>query len=138
MRAVLACLALTLALPLAAHAQEEKVVVHIGQYSNDAHSVAMGMGLAAMLQKAGADVTVFLDREGVRLADRGHPTLIYVDTDVDELVTEFLAAGGKFLICPHCAALAGVAPDRVRDGFTMGSPESIAKLFMEADKVVDY
>jgi len=45
MRAVLAFLALTFAFPLAAHAQDEKVVVHIGQYSNDAHSVAMGMGL---------------------------------------------------------------------------------------------
>ncbi|MCL7970362.1 MAG: DsrE family protein [marine benthic group bacterium] len=138
MRAVLAALALTLALPLAANAQDEKVVVHIGQYSNDAHSVAMGMGLATMLQKAGADVTVFLDREGVRLADSQHPTLIYVDTDVAKQVEEFLAAGGEFLVCPHCAELAGVGPDHLRDGFRMGSPESITSLFMEADKVVDY
>jgi hypothetical protein len=31
-----------------------------------------------------------------------------------------------------------VEPDELRDGFTMGTPESITALFMNADTVISY
>ena len=42
------------------------------------------------------------------------------------------------LVCPHCAELGGVEPSELRDGFEMGTKESIAELFMNADTVVDF
>ena len=117
---------------------EKNVVVHIGQYSNDLHSATMGVGLAGNLQEAGAQVTIFVDREAVRIGDEGHPLLIYGDSDLDELLSSFLDGGGSVLVCPHCARLGGVEPDELRDGFEMGTRESIAELFLNADTVIDY
>lgn len=114
------------------------IVVHIGQYSNDLHSAAMGLGLAGMLQEAGADVTVFLDREAVRLADAAHPLLTYGDTDVGSLLSSFLSGGGRVVVCPHCAELGGVEASELREGVVMGTRASIAQLFLGADTVIDY
>ena len=117
---------------------QKNIVVHIGQYTNDLHSATMGLGLAGRLQEAGAQVTVFVDREAVRLGDKGHPLLIYGDSDLDELLSSFLDGGGSVLVCPHCARLGGVEADELRDGFKMATPESIAELFMNADTVISY
>jgi len=144
MVALIAALALTVMMgtlaPSSALAQdaEKNVVVHIGQYTNDLHSATMGIGLAGTLQDAGAQVTIFVDREAVRLGDEGHPLLIYGDSDLDELLSSFLDGGGSVLVCPHCAELGGVAPEELRSGFSMGTREAIAELFMNADTVVSY
>jgi sulfur relay (sulfurtransferase) complex TusBCD TusD component (DsrE family) len=135
--------ALVLSAPLQAQATdaaraEKHVVVHIGQYSNDLHSAAMGLSLAGMLKEAGAEVTVFLDREAVRMADTGQPLLQYGDSDTAALMQGFIEAGGRVVVCPHCAELGGVAADALRDGTEMGTKESIAALFLDADTVVDY
>ena len=114
------------------------VVVHIGQYTNDLHSATMGLGLAGMLQDAGADVTVFLDREAVRMADAAHPLLTYGDSDLGALMASFLAGGGRVVVCPHCAELGGVEASELRDGTEMGTKASIAQLFLAADTVIDY
>lgn len=130
---------LVLSIVSTAVAQDEQViVVHIGQYSNDLHATAMGLGLATMLLDKGADVTVFLDREGVRLIDAGQPVLVFGDSDTGQLLEEFVGGGGKILVCPHCAMLAGVEPDNMRHGAEMGVKESISELFLKADKVVDF
>ncbi|MEE4302267.1 MAG: DsrE family protein [Pseudomonadales bacterium] len=132
-------LVLALALSAAqAQTEDKNVVVHIGQYSNDLHSMTMGLGLADNLQKQGATVTVFLDREAVRIADRGQPFLVYGDTDTQGLMEAFLEGGGKVVICPHCAELGGVERSELRDGMTMGTMASVAALFMAADLVIDY
>jgi sulfur relay (sulfurtransferase) complex TusBCD TusD component (DsrE family) len=119
-------------------AQQKQVVVHIGQYSNDLHSMAMGLGLANNLQEAGAQVTVFLDREAVRIADRGQPYLVYGDTDTEALMTSFIDGGGAVVVCPHCAMLGGVEASELREGMTLGTMESVARLFLDADLVIDY
>lgn len=141
---VFTVLALSIALgasaPSPSHAQEAEktVVVHIGQYSNDLHSATMGISLANQMQEAGAEVTIFVDREGVRMAEQGQPLLTYGDSDLDTLLSSFLDGGGSVLVCPHCAELSGVEPSELRDGFEMGTQESITELFMNADTVVDY
>jgi len=124
--------------PTLAQDAEKSIVVHIGQYSNDLHSATMGVSLAGKLQEAGAEVTLFIDREAVRMGDRGQPLLRYGDSDLDALLSNYLDSGGSVLVCPHCAELGGVEPGELRSGFTMGTPESIAALFMNADTVISY
>lgn len=121
-----------------AAAQQKNVVVHIGQYSNDLHSMAMGLGLANNLQNEGAAVVVFLDREAVRIADRGQPFLVYGDTDTGELMNSFVRGGGRVVVCPHCAMLGGVEASELRSGMEMGTMQSVAALFLAADLVIDY
>jgi sulfur relay (sulfurtransferase) complex TusBCD TusD component (DsrE family) len=117
---------------------EKNVVVHIGQYSNDLHSATMGVSLAHKMQEAGAEVTIFVDREAVRMGEQGQPLLTYGDSDLDTLLSNYLDGGGSVLVCPHCAELGGVEPSELRDGFEMGTQESIAELFMNADTVISY
>ena len=143
MKPLLVSLLLLVSAPVLAqstsHTQAAKsVVVHIGQYTNDLHSAAMGLGLAGMLQDAGADVTVFLDREAVRMADAAHPLLTYGDSDLGALTSSFLAGGGRVVVCPHCAKLGGVEASELRDGTEMGTMAAIAQLFLAADTVIDY
>lgn len=131
-------LLVTLPLTTFSQAQDKKVVVHIGQFSNDLHSVTMGLSVANMLQKKGADVTVFLDREGVRLADKTQKALIYADSDAEALYSKFTQGGGKVMVCPHCAEIAGLSKNQLRKGSTLGTPGSIAAMILEADVIIDY
>jgi sulfur relay (sulfurtransferase) complex TusBCD TusD component (DsrE family) len=124
--------------PALAQEAKKNVVVHIGQYSNDLHSATMGVSLAHQLQEAGAQVTVFVDREAVRMGEQGQPLLTYGDSDLDALLSNYLDGGGSVLVCPHCAELGGVELSELRDGFEMGTREAIAELFMNADTVISY
>jgi len=124
--------------PTLAQDAEKTIVVHIGQYSNDLHSATMGVSLAGKMQEAGAEVTIFVDREAVRMGEQGQPLLRYGDSDLEILLSNFLEGGGSVLVCPHCAELGGVEPGELRSGFTMGTPESIAALFLNADTVISY
>ena len=54
---------------------QKNIVVHIGQYTNDLHSATMGLGLAGTLQGAGAHVTIFVDREAVRIGRQRPPAV---------------------------------------------------------------
>jgi len=124
--------------PTLAQDAEKTIVVHIGQYSNDLHSATMGVSLAGKMQEAGAEVTIFVDREAVRMGEQGQPLLRYGDSDLEILLSDFLEGGGSVLVCPHCAELGGVEPGELRSGFAMGTPESIAALFLNADTVISY
>ena len=127
-----------------AHAQQaqqaQQVVVHLGSFTNDLHSTFMALSLATNMQKQGASVTVFLDREGVRLADaRERGDLTWGDSGpVSKALSDFTSAGGKVMVCPHCADLAGVKAADLRPGAQMGTHEGVAKLMLEADKVIDF
>src|SRR6056297_4132235 len=52
--------------------QSQKVVVHLSHFTDDLHRCFMALKVAGMMQEAGAEVTLFLDLEGVRLAERRH------------------------------------------------------------------
>ena len=124
----------------AQQAEQQDIVVHIGDFTNDLHSVFMGLSLATNLQKGGADVTVFLDREGVRLADkRERGDLTWGDSGpASEALNGFTAAGGTVLICPHCAELAGMSQTDARPGTRLATQDEVAALFLDADKVIDF
>lgn len=134
------CAALTGPAYAQEQAQQQAIVVHIGDFTNDLHSVFMGLSLATNLQNGGAGVTVFLDREGVRLADaRERGDLTWGDSGpASEALNTFTAAGGTVLLCPHCADLAGMSPADARPGTRFATHEEVAALFLAADKVIDF
>lgn len=121
-------------------AQSQQIVVHLGSFTNDLHSAFMALSLATNLQKAGGKVTVFLDREGVRLADvRERGDLTWGDSGGSSAaMTEFVQAGGKVVLCPHCASLAGIDATNVRPGARIATHEEAAAIFLAANKVVDF
>ena len=120
--------------------QKQDVVVHLGSFTNDLHSAFMAFSLATNLQKHGASVTVFLDREGVRLADvRERGDLTWGDSGgTSAAMAEFVQAGGKVVVCPHCASLAGIEADNIRPGARLATHEEVATIFLSANKVIDF
>jgi len=114
-------------------AQEKSVVVHLGSFNEDWQATVMALGVATNLRRAGADVTVYLDRNAVRMAETRQPLGTIIDRDLGSMVDEFVGMGGRFLVCGHCARIAGVDETQLRRGFTIGGPEDIAGMFMEAD-----
>lgn len=124
----------------AAHHEGEKTVVHLSKFGNDLHAVSMALKLGIAMQQAGSSVTLFVDLEGVRLADQGQNLALRwgEGAPIEELYDGFIAAGGKVLVCPHCAAAAGIDGESLRNGATMGTTESITKILSEAVKILDY
>lgn len=131
--------ATTLAAPTAAQ-EPAPVVVHLGHYTDDLHAASMALDLAGMLRGRDVPVTLFLGREGVRLADRRVPqSLRWSDgPSIAEKYAAFVKAGGRVLLCPHCASAAGVDAGSLREGASLGTDENVAAAFLEADKVIDY
>jgi predicted peroxiredoxin len=127
----------------AGHGDGQKVVVHLSKFTSDLHAAFMAFKLADAMQAEGAKVTVLLDLEGVRLVDRGNPLNLTWGTHhgtLEEVYTKFVGGGGRVIVCPHCADVAGVNRDAIRDGAIVGIPDeqTIPRLLLEADKILDY
>jgi len=124
------------------HAQEEqqRIVVHLSHYSDDLHAVSMALELGKTLAEAGAEVTLFADLEGVRLGDSRAPQDLRWGSGrpISELYDAFTGAGGAIILCPHCAAVAGISEQTLRDGSRIGTKKEISALFLSADKILDY
>ncbi len=131
----------------AATAAQQKVVVHLSHYSDDLHRVAMALKLATAMQSQGAQVTLLLDVEGVRLADARQPQELswgFKDMPtVAEQYDAFIEAGGEVLVCPMCAKAAGLDAASLRPGARLGMMDAehgseLAEVILAADKVLDY
>ena len=120
---------------------QQSIVVHLSHFTDDLHAAFMALNIGTMIAESGqADVVLFLDLEGVRLADAGSRSdLAWGDSGgIGEAYDAFIAAGGSVQVCPHCAAQAGVEAEALRDGAEMATREGIAEMFLHADKVIDY
>jgi predicted peroxiredoxin len=117
---------------------EQRAVVHLGSYADDVATAGSAMLMAVNLQSNGAAVTLFLDRDGVRLADVRQPGLSYAGVDVAELLDTFIEGGGRVVLCPPGAAHAGIGRDELRPRTEIGAPPVIAELMLEADVVIDF
>ena len=138
--AALAILALGAAAGWAEHHEGEAVVVHLSQSTNDLHAASMALKLGTALQKSGAKVTLFVDLEGVRIADVRQPLDLRWGNSppIGELYQGFVESGGKVLVCPHCAAAAGLDAKSLRKGAKIGSSEDIVNVLRGASKILDY
>jgi sulfur relay (sulfurtransferase) complex TusBCD TusD component (DsrE family) len=55
------------------------------------------------------------------------------------LLQNYVEAGGKVLLCPHCAQAAGLSDSMLLSEAKIAKgPEEVARLFLNADKVIDY
>lgn len=123
--------------------EKQVIVVHLSKFTSDLHAALMAVKLAKALQEKGAEVTLFLDLEGVRAADNRQPQdLSWGNAEghsFSHMYDAFLKAGGQVLVCPHCAKFAGITPDSLRAGAKIAKDASeIADLMMSASKVLDY
>lgn len=98
-------------------------MVHLSRTTDNLHAVKMAVHLAGMMQGMGAEVTLLLDMEGVRLADARQPgDLVWgKEEPISKELAAFVKAGGKMLLCPHCSEQAGIT-----SATFIGSPACLA------------
>jgi predicted peroxiredoxin len=118
----------------------QKVVVHLTHYTDNLHAVNMALELASVLAKKGADVSVFLDLESVRLVDRRSPQDLNWGSTVpiSTLFQNARESGVRFIVCPHCAKAAGIEAKNLREGASLATPDELGQLLLNADKILDY
>jgi predicted peroxiredoxin len=84
----------------------------------------------------GHNVTLLLSIEGVQIGVK-HPHH-YLGLDmITKNVTDFVADGGKVIICEVCLRIAGYNNSDIIDGAVVGRPEIISNLLTNAT-VIDY
>ena len=120
--------------------KKQKVVVHLSHYTDNLHAVKMAVHLGTMMQTMGAEVTLLLDLEGVRLADTRQPgDLVWGKGEpISKELAAFVKAGGKMLLCPHCSEHAGITTATLRPGARIGEHGELPRVILDADKVLDY
>lgn len=125
---------------LASAQEKQVVVVHLSHYTDDLHAAFMALKLATAMQQKGVQTTLVLDLEGVRLASAQQPQDLRWGTsgDIAGHYDAFVKAGGKILVCPHCAQAAGVDAKTLRSGAQVVKEEELAAALLAADKILDY
>lgn len=120
--------------------EKQSVVVHLSHYTDDLHAAFMALKLATAMQQKGAQTTLVLDLEGVRLASTQQPQDLRWGTsgDIAGHYEAFVKAGGKILVCPHCAQAAGVDAKILRSGAQIVKEDELAAALLAADKILDY
>lgn len=119
----------------------QKVVVHLSHFTDDLHRCFMALKLGTLMQKSGAEVKLFLDLEGVRMAERRQlldMTWGSNSTPLSTLYDNFTEAGGRVVLCPHCAHSARIGDGALKRYAEIGTEESIGAMLMEAEKILDY
>ena len=94
----------------------------------DRTSVAMVVAGASMASEQAT--TVFLSSEGTRLASKGVAEDLHEEgfAPMSELVSSFVDAGGRFLVCSPCAKKRGIGEDDLIAGATIVGGASLVAL----------
>ncbi len=92
--------------------------MHLAHGTDDLHAAFMALKLSTNLQKRGAQVTLVLTLEGVRIASKNQPLDLRWGSGqmtLGQMYDDFIAAGGKVMVCPVCAEAVGITAASLRD-----------------------
>ncbi len=121
----------------------QKVFMKLDKGTNDLHAVLMALKLSENLIAKGAKVTLFLNLEAVRIADKRHPLDLSWGLSgghsAISLFESIISKGAVVLVCPMCAKNAGIEGKDLRKGAKIpDSFDEISSAILEADKTLNY
>jgi predicted peroxiredoxin len=122
------------AFPAAAD-DEDKLFINLT--TDEARRAAMAIGFATKVrEEKKIPVTIFLNVEGVRLADKD---IAHCGASQD-MLKEFMRSGGRVIICSMCMQnVGGMDKDDLISGVEMGGPEvTWPALFADEVTVLSY
>jgi predicted peroxiredoxin len=117
-----------------ANAIANPIVYHLS--SDEPWRATVAISDATTLLKLGHNVTLLLSVEGVQLGVIHPHHYLGLDTLTGN-VTNFIANGGKVIICEVCLRIAGYNNTDIINGAIVGQPEIISNLLSNAT-VIDY
>ncbi|MFZ1933028.1 MAG: heavy-metal-associated domain-containing protein [Thermoguttaceae bacterium] len=104
--------------PAAATAVKSPILVNITRGKDQLHAVAMAMALAQAAVKDGRPTTIFLNVEAPIFAAKDLDPELKCEgfPPFKKMLADFIAAGGRVLVCQHCAHLAKMKPAEMIGG----------------------
>ena len=110
------------------------LVYHLS--SDEPWRATVAISDATTMLKAGHNVTLLLSIQGVQIGVK-HPHS-YLGLDMlTRNVTNFMADGGKVIICEVCLKIAGYNDSDIIDNAIIGKPQILSNLLSKAT-VIDY
>lgn len=105
-------------------ANRELVIINSRGLDDERSSVAWSIANTAVASDM--EVTVFLVASGVDWVRKGAADVARpnpLDPTMNDMIGNFLASGGRILVCPPCAKVRGYAAEDLIDGATVaGAP----------------
>jgi len=110
--------------------EKRNLVVVVSNGFNDERS-SVGWSIANSGINTGLTVTVFLVSSGVDWVRKGAAEVAQLnplDPPLSEMIDNFLASGGKILVCPPCAKVRGYSEKDLIEGVSITSSTAMHEL----------
>jgi predicted peroxiredoxin len=120
-------------------ASEDEQRLFVSLTSDDLDRAAMAVSVSNKVLSTGSiSATIYLSAQGVRWVDKNIPQNKYVNgKTIPEMLTEFMAAGGKVILCKMCMEnIGGIKPDEVIEGVELTG--GLDAMFAENTTVLTY
>jgi len=118
---------------------EDEQRLFVSLTSDDLDRAAMAVSVSNKVLSTGSiSATIYLSAQGVRWVDKSIPQNKYVNgKTIPEMLKEFMAAGGKVILCKMCMEnIGGIKPDEVVDGVELTG--GLDAMFAENTTVLTY
>ena len=123
-------------------ASESGQKLFVSLSSDEINRATMAIGFSTgVLTKKKIPVTIFLNVDGVRIADKNIPEHKHANgQSTKEMLATFMQAGGRVIVCPMCMKnVAGLSEDELIEGVEVGGPDvTWPALFAEGTTVLNY
>lgn len=127
-----------IAQPGPAAAQETKPGLFVNLTTDDTWAAAKAIFFAhdKALKNGHTPVAIWLNVRGVYLADKKRPSHVHGlmregDKSIQDMLADFMADGGRVIMCSACSAAAGLTKDDYIDGVEMGTWPVIEALLFD-------
>lgn len=114
--------------------------VSITHARNDTDKATVGFVVANAAAGSDQETMVFLSTEGVWLAQAGYADDIHEEgfAPLKELITNFVAAGGKVFVCSPCAKKRGIEESSLIEGATIVGGAKLVEWLVNGSPAVCY
>lgn len=109
------------------------LVINLTHSLDDPDRTSVAMVVAGASVASDQETTVFLSSEGTRLAAKGVADELHEEgfATMSELVSSFVAAGGRFLVCSPCAKKRGIGEDDLIEGASIVGGATLVALLAD-------
>ncbi|TCO70574.1 DsrE family protein [Rhodovulum euryhalinum] len=126
--------------PGSATAQDSKPGLFVNLTTDDTWSAAKAILFAheKALKNGHAPVTIWLNVRAVYLADKKRPSHVHglmrgADKSIQDMLADFMADGGRVIMCSACSSAAGLTQEDYIDGVEMGTWPVVESLLFDPD-----
>ncbi len=106
---------------------KQPVLINITRGKEELHAVSMALAFAQAAAKDGRRVAVFLNVKAPVFATKDlDPALQFSGfPPLKKMIADFIAQGGKVLVCGHCSHVLGIDPKNFIDGAKVAGPGDV-------------